>query len=488
MPLHYIHSQVAMTPDPNSPTPAESPGSQPPQAPEGGANPPDALHDLETRASNISIELIEASNELRLSEIIADCLGSHDRANQFAGCLIPICEDPSPEALVVQDRLCRVVAAQVRALAGQGIFDNIERLRRGSAISDAILVASEVNPRGLNCDGLQDLLRAEVYLLSQLDEDRAVLFDDENRAALGSELSANALTDWMGLYVHGVDKILLGLKLLGFEPSVALRTECQELVTAQLAWTEAGMGPTESRTQCQAQIWAETLCLARAVADSSLEDSLLDVADQLVRWFNAGALNGGGIFEETREVDGTEVHNILGWLELAEHRAMAALLRAQSSCATESFWKEVLETRPLSSRAARIALHGLAKCDASETAEYVAKLLNRLGSSKCGPALADRYFDTLIRMAAEPGVPEVVTNAWDPRSEYPVDPLRKELLLDRVEARLELHEKQLAWARRRIEECEDDATSRQRIELAAGKRGAIFSRRALVTLQQLASS
>lgn len=477
-----------MTLEPNNRKPEESTGSQPPRAQKEGAKPPDTFHELETRATDISIELIEASAEPRLSEIIADCLGSHDRANEFAGCVIPICEDPSSEALIVQDRLCRAIASQIRSLANQDIFDNIEKLRRASAISDAILVSSEVNPRGQNCDGLQDLLRAEVFLLRQLDEDRAAILDEENRATLGSELAATAHTDWIELYVRSVDQVLLGLKLSGLIPSEDFLVECRELVACQLSWTGVGMGPTESRTQFEAQIWAETLCLARAVADSSLEDSLLGVADQLVRWFNAGALNGGGIFEETGKVDDTEIHNILGWLELAEHRAMAALLRAQSSCATESFWREVLETRPLSSRAARIALHGLAKCDASETAEYVAKLLNRLGSSKCGPALADRYFDTLIRVAAEPGVAEVVTNAWDPQAEYPVDPLRKELLLDRVETRLRLHDKQVAWARRRIEECEDDASSRQRIELVAGKRGAIFSKRALATLQKLADS
>jgi hypothetical protein len=176
------------------------------------------------------------------------------------------------------------------------------------------------------------------------------------------------------------------------------------------------------------------------------------------------------------------------WLELAEHRAMTALLRAQSDCGVESLWKEVLENRPFSSRAARVALHGLVKADGTEAAEYISKLLNRIGSSNCSPVLAERYLDTLVLIAAEPGVAEVIMNAWSPESEYAIDPLRKELLLSRVERRLELHDKYVDRARAKIQESATNPFSRQRIESKASKKGVIWSKRALRTLQAMGAS
>ena len=180
-----------------------------------------------------------------------------------------------------------------------------------------------------------------------------------------------------------------------------------------------------------------------------------------------------------------ELQNTLGWLELAEHRAMEALLRAQTGCDVEGVWKEVLGSRTLASRAGRIALHGLARSDASETAPYVSKLLNRIGSKTCPASVATRYLNTLVVMAAEPGMPEVIVNAWSPGAEHGVDPLHKELLISRVERRLKTHEEHFKAAWEKIQEHGGEPWMRKKIEKSASKKGVIWSRRALMTLQQL---
>jgi hypothetical protein len=474
-----------MTPESsNQPLPEDEsfqPASESPRS--SGAE--SSFEELNGSPSAISIELLEASDETRLSQILSQALENDALLNQFAGCLIPLCEDPSQEALVTQDRLCRVVGSQVRGLGGDDFFENTEKLRKLSNVTDAILLSCQVNPRARQCEGLQELLRAEVDLLSQMDMDRGVILDAENRAALGKELSPTVLNDWTGLYLDSLEQVLIGLKIPGFEPSAALLEECRELVAAQLSWTQVGMGPTESRTSGEGQLWSETLGFARAVADCSVETPLMEIALSLVRWFNEGAWNTATAPIREEGTDGVELYNMLGWLELAEHRAMAALLRAQTGCEVETLWKEVLETRPLGSRAARVALHGLARSDATETAEYISKLLNRIGSDKCSPALAERYLDTLILVASEPGMPEVIMSAWNPDVEYPIDPLHKELLLARVDERLELHNRYVEPARARVQQCGDDLISRQRIENRASKKGVIWSKRALLALQAL---
>lgn len=447
-----------------------------------------ALGDLKGSPSDISIELLEASDETRLSQILSQALENDALLNQFAGCLIPLCEDPSQEALVTQDRLCRVVASQVRVLGGDDLFENTEKLRKLLTVTDAILLSCQVNPRARQCEGLQELLRAEVDLLSQLDMDRGVILDAENRAASGIELAPTILNDWIELYLNSIEQVMLGLKIPGFEPSAQLLEECRELVAAQLSWTQVGMGPTDSTTSLEGQLWSETLGFARAVADCSLEMPLMEIAQSLVRWFNEGAWNTAMTPIREEGADGAEMYNMLGWLEVAEHRAMAALLRCQTSCEVEPLWKEVLETRPLGSRVTRIALHGLARSDATETAEHISKLLNRIGSDKCSPARAEGYLNTLILVASEPGVPEVIMNAWNPEAEHPVDPLRKELLLSRVDERLELHNRYVERARESIQKCGDDSISRQKIENKASRKGVIWSKRALLTLQALGAS
>jgi hypothetical protein len=477
-----------MTPDSSQqPLPDDSASKQAASAQQqSGAD--DSLRDLNSAPSGISIEVLEASDEARLESLLTNALGNLELVNQFAGCLMPLFEDPSVEALVVQNRLCRVVASQLRLLGADDLFDNIEKLRHASVVADTILLSCEVNPRGTHCDGLQELLRAGVYVLSQLDEDRGGMLDADNREALGAELPATALTDWMDLYVHGIEQVLLGWEIPGFEPSAELLQECRDLVVAQLNWREVGMGPTDSTSQMEGQLWSETLGFARAVADPSLEVPLKEVTQSLVRWFNEGAWNRtNSAIRETGD-DAAELYNMVEWLELAEHRAMTALLRAQSDCGVESLWKEVLENRSFSSRAARVALHGLVKTDAVEAAEYISKLLNRIGSDKCSPALAERYLDTLVLIAAEPGVAEVIMDAWRPAAEYPIDPLRKELLLARVDERLELHDKYVDRARARIEESAANPLSRQRIENRASKKGVIWSKRALHTLQEIGAS
>jgi hypothetical protein len=97
----------------------------------------------------------------------------------------------------------------------------------------------------------------------------------------------------------------------------------------------------------------------------------------------------------------------------------------------------------------------------------------------------ERYLDTLIMIAAEPGVSELISALWNPEAEHPVDPLRKELLLSRVEERLERHRRYVGRALERIQECGDDSVSRQRIENRASKKGVIWSQRALVTLDRI---
>ena len=477
-----------MTPDSShQPLPDDS-RSNPESSAQRQSSADDSLGELNSSQSGISIEVLEASDEARLESILSNALGNVELVNQFAGCMMPIFEDPSVEALVAQDRLCRVVASQLRLLGGDDLFDNIEKLRHASIVADTILLSSEVNPRGTHCDGLQELLRAGVYVLSQLDEDRGVILDAENRAALGAGLPATALTDWMDLYVHGLEQVLLGWKIPGFEPSAELLQECRDLVVAQLNWREAGMGPTESTSQMEALLWSETLGFARAVADPSLEVPLKEVTQTLVRWFNEGAWNNANSAIQERSHDGVELYNMVNWLELAEHRAMTALLRAQCDCGVESLWKEVLENRPLASRAARVALHGLVRADATEAAKYISKLLNRIGSDNCPPALVERYIETLVLIAAEPGVAEVTTEAWSPVAEYPIDPLCKERLLSRVGRRLELHDRYVDRARAKIEESASNPLSRQRIETKASKKGVIWSKRALLTLQAMGAS
>jgi hypothetical protein len=437
----------------------------------------------------ISIEVLAESDEFRLEHILSEALGNAELVNQFAGCLMPLCEDPSEEALAIQDRLCRVVASQLRALGGDDLFDNVEKLRQLSIVADTILMSTEVNPRGKHGNGLQELLRAGVCLLSQLDEDRSAILDPENRRALGSELPPTALNDWMGLYVHGMDQVLLGFKIPGFEPSAELRSECHDLVAAQLSWTEAGMGPTDSTTSLEGQLWCETLGFARVVVDqsvdSALEDQLREVTQSLVRWFNEGALSSANAAIREEQLDGDEMSNMLGFLELAEHRAMSALLRAQSDCGVEAVWKEVLEHRSLSSRAARVALHGMVRAEVTEAVQHISKLLNRIGSDKTSPSTVKRCLDTLVVIAAEPGVAEVIVDSWGPDAEHPVDPLRKELLLTRVEERLERHYRNVGPALQRIQQCGEDSVSRRIIENRASKRGVIWSKRALATLEHI---
>lgn len=474
-----------MTPDSvNQPLPDDSGSKQAPGTPQQ-ASPDDSLGKLHSSSSGISIEVLEASDEARLEQILSQALGDAELVNQFAGCLMPLCEDPSDEALVTQDRLCRVVASQLRALGGDDLFDNIEKLRHVSIVADTILTSSEVNPRGKHGEGLQELLRAVVYVLSQLDEDRGVILDPENRAALGAELPPTALDDWMQLYLHGVDQVLLGFKIPGFEPSAELLRESRELVAQQLAWANVGMGPTDSTTSLEGQLWCETLGFARAVADPSIEEPMRDITLNLVRWFNEGAWNGPNAAIREERQDGAELYNMVEFLELAEHRAMSALLRAQSDCGVETVWKEVLEKRALSSRAARVALHGLVRTDATEAAECISRLLNRIGSDKSSPLTVERCLDTLVLIAAEPGVSELISASWSPEAEYPVDPLRKELLLARIDERLETHNRYAGRAKERIKECGDDLVSRRKIENRASKKGVILSPRALMTLERI---
>lgn len=473
-----------MTLDPTGQPPSEDQGSkpQPPATQPGAAGP---LDGLKPSISGISIEQLEASDPALLAEILSAALGNLQLVNQFADCLSPLFEDPGQEAVAVQDRLCRAVASQLRDLVRDDLFDNVEKLRHLSLIVDTIFLSCEDNPRGDYCEGLQELLLAQVFVLSELDSDRGTILDENHRAAFGDALPPTAQGDWMGLYLHGIEQIKLGFNLPGFEPSDELLDECRELVLAQFSWIEAGIGPTNSRTSFEAQLWSETLGLARMVVDESLEKPLQEITETLVRWFDSGGWDSSQVpIREDRHAE-NEILKTIGWLEIAEHRAMAALLLAQSGCGVESTWKEILGTRTLASRAGRIAIHGLAKSDATETAQYVSKLMNRIGSEKCPPTLAARYLDTLILLAAEPAMPQVIKGTWSPDAEYPLDPLRKELLLSRVGERLRAHDMyfESAWAK--IQEHGGNPWMRKKIEKSASKRGVIWSRRALATLQSL---
>jgi hypothetical protein len=127
----------------------------------------------------------------------------------------------------------------------------------------------------------------------------------------------------------------------------------------------------------------------------------------------------------------------------------------------------------------------MVRAEVTEAVQHISKLLNRIGSDKTSPSTVKRCLDTLVVIAAEPGVAEVIVDSWGPDAEHPVDPLRKELLLTRVEERLERHYRNVGPALQRIQQCGEDSVSRRIIENRASKRGVIWSKRALATLEHI---
>jgi len=476
---------------------ALEPNNQPPQnnrLSDREATPSDSsyqhnpLRELGESFRDISIKILGASDESRLSQILSDALGSAELVNQMAGCLTQLCADPSEEALQFKNRLYRVIATQIDALGGDNLLENIKKLLYLSVIAATTIESSLCCPRELNHQGLQEITRATINLVNQLDEERGLLLDAQFRNNSGATTPLVQFNDWMKLYLQGMDNILRGLKSSRFCPSAELLSQCRELVIAQFEWVKEGMGPTNVETSDEAELWAQSLDLARIVADGSMEKPLREIAHNLLQWFNDGTwdIQGSPVHEEG--ANRAELADILLSLERAELYATRALLIAQESCEVELVWKEVLDTRALSSRVATIALQGLAKSDATETAEYVAKLLNRIGSPRSSQSLAKRYLDTFILVAATPGMHSVIMDSWQPNADYPVDPLRKERIIDCLEERLKIHDTCLARAKKKLEKCGEDSWSRRKIEKRASKDGVIWPTLALKTLQELVES
>jgi len=472
-----------MTLEPHHPASPDEPNRDHEKKPD---RPPDDLLPLEELGGavrSISIKLLETSDKRRLTQIISDSLEDVELLNQLLGCLNPLCEDPSEDLRAVHSRIYGVVTTQMDALSGDKLFDNLKKLYYLSVIAITIIESSNSCPRETNQQDLDQLLKAAIHLLTKLEAGREIVLRQNARGDLSDTPPPIDFDNWMQLYLQAIDTVLIGMKIHGFQPSVNLIDDCRKLAGVQFSYAERYLGPTNAQTAIEAELWSNSLRLIRLVANDSMEQPLLRIAQELLRKFNDGEWNApNSSFVDEADDSEAELYNMRLFLESAEFYSMRALLHAQETCNVESFWREVLNTRPLSSREFRTALQGLAKSDASETAQYVDKLLQRIGSPNCPPKWVARYLDTLILAADQPSMHDVIVQSWCAATERSADGA---ILKSRFVERLALHTNQVQRALKKRQQFSDIPGLSEKIQRHAEKRGAIGSKRALHTLQEL---